>query len=326
MKKLNLAAFLTLFAIDAYSPPPAEACGVKLTIKSGAPRKAVARSSNPSEVLLLGKPPWRLERDLAAAGHRVEVAPTASTAKKKNYAVVITDSSLESEARSNFTESVVMVRSGDVVGDMRSIESQVARKPVAADKGRVVIAAKPVRAPVAAGGQASAPAVVAAREPQEVEPTPPPPAPRVAAAEPRPVAPVAEPKPAPPAKVVAEPRVVTPAEDPKPRTVAKAGTNPGEVHFSLGGSRLGSTRALDRAARWLTDNADIQVTIEGHADPSGTPEGNMELAQKRAEYVRDYLVTAGVDAGRLEVVSFGDTRLKYSATDSRNRRVAFVPK
>ena len=106
--KWTLAGLLAALVIEMHAPPPVDACGVKLTVKSRAPRKAVARSSNPSEVLLLGRPPRRLERDLAAAGHRVEVAPNAAAAKKKNYAVVIADADKQNEAKQNFTSSVVM--------------------------------------------------------------------------------------------------------------------------------------------------------------------------------------------------------------------------
>ncbi|MDQ3365622.1 MAG: hypothetical protein M3680_09350, partial [Myxococcota bacterium] len=124
---------------------------MKLTIKSSAPRKAVPRTSNPSEVLLLGSPPRRLERDLANAGHRVEVARTADTAKRTSYAVVITDSSLQQEARTTFPSSVVVVRSSDVAADLRSVETQIARKPTGADESRTVVAARAGRAPIAAG-------------------------------------------------------------------------------------------------------------------------------------------------------------------------------
>ena len=47
----------------------------------------------------------------------------------------------------------------------------------------------------------------------------------------------------------------------------------------------------------------------------------MMLSQARAEFVRDYLVSAGIDGGRLEVKAFGDTKLKYGKKDARNRRV-----
>jgi peptidoglycan-associated lipoprotein len=97
------------------------------------------------------------------------------------------------------------------------------------------------------------------------------------------------------------------------------------VYFSLG-SFKSDPRALARAVRWLTNNKDVQVTIEGHADPSGSHEGNMALGQKRAESVRDYLVSAGIEESRLEVISYGDTRLRYGRTDGRNRRAAVVVK
>src|SRR5512140_1578392 len=131
LMKWNLvASFLTVALLETHAAPPADACGVKLTVKSSAPRKAIARTSNPSDVLLLGNPPRRLELDLTAAGHRVEVAPSASAAKRKSYAVVITDAGQQDEARSSFPGAVVLVRSGDLTADMRAVEQQVARKPI----------------------------------------------------------------------------------------------------------------------------------------------------------------------------------------------------
>jgi peptidoglycan-associated lipoprotein len=60
----------------------------------------------------------------------------------------------------------------------------------------------------------------------------------------------------------------------------------------------------------------------GYADPTGSHELNMVLSRERADAARDYLVAQGISAARLEVVAYGDTRLKYAADDSRNRRVA----
>jgi len=322
--KWNLAASLvTVLVVEMHAAPPADACGVKLTVKSSAPRKAVARTSNPSDVLLLGNPPRRLELDLTSAGHRVEVAPTASAAKRKSYAVVITDASLADEARSNFAGAVVIVRSGDVTADMRSVEQQVARKPVRTEEARTVVAARPTRTPIAAGPPQPEPRrVVAASEPKDTppvaDPTPPPPPSRppperVATAVPK----AAEPK-------VAEP----PPRPEKPRVVAKANTVHDEVYFTLGSFKLENPAAgsLARAVRWLTDSSDVHVVIEGHADPTGTHEGNLALGQRRAEWVRDYLVSAGIDESRLDVISYGDTRLRYGRVDRRNRRAAIVVK
>ena len=330
--KWNLAAgLLTLLTVQLREAPPADACGLKLTIKSQAPRKAVARTSNPSDVLLLGAPPRRLESDLSAAGHRVDVAPTAAAAKKKNYAVVIADPDKQSEARSNFGDAVVLVRSGDMTADVRSVEDQVGRKPVRVDARRPVVASRPTRTPIAAGGGetrqlVSAKEPVAGRvEPTPVAPAPTPPAPAPAPKPPEKVS--TQPKPAPPEVKPVE-VTPTPAPEPKPRTVAKAAAAPSEVFFTTSSTRLGgtSTAALDRTVRWLKASPAVEVKVEGHADPTGSPEGNLELAQRRAELVRDYLVSAGIDASRIEVISYGDTRLKYGKTDPRNRRAAVVAK
>ena len=95
-----------------------------------------------------------------------------------------------------------------------------------------------------------------------------------------------------------------------------------EVFFSLGSKNVGASRGLTKALSWLKANPTANVTVGGHADPSGTPEGNMELSRQRAEAVKDFLVGKGIDAGRIDVQAFGDTQLKYSAKDGRNRRVA----
>ncbi|MDB4959344.1 MAG: OmpA/MotB domain protein [Myxococcales bacterium] len=354
--KWNLAASLLTVVVMMQAPPPADACGVKLTIKTLGPRKAVARTSNPSEVLLLGNPPRRLERDLSAAGHRVEVAPKASNAKKKQYAVVIVDSDLQEEARSNFASSVVIVRSGDVVADMRTVEKQVARTPVRAGTGREVVAAGPNREVTAAGPVAvKARQIVGAADPKEdtatetapagavvkvavkhpAEPTPKvveaPKPPKVAEAPKPPVEEVTKPVVVEPKPVVVEPKPVAVATTQKPaktehsKPAAAAAALNSELYFGLG-SASGNTSSLAKAVRWLSDNADAHVVIEGHADPTGNPDDNMALGQRRAEWARDYLVSAGVDSSRLEVISYGDTRLKYGKTDHRNRRVAIVPK
>jgi outer membrane protein OmpA-like peptidoglycan-associated protein len=322
--KWNFAAGLvTAIFVAMHAAPPADACGVKLTVKSSAPRKAVARTSNPSDILLLGNPPRRLESDLSAAGHRVDVSPTASAAKRKPYAVVIADASLTDEARSNFPDAVVIVRSGDVTADMRTVEQQVGRKPVRTEAARSAVAVRPTRTPLAAGPpQDPNRRIVAASEPKETpEPTPapsPPPATeRVTTSTAKVESPRAEPK----ATDVAP----TPAPDPRSRAVVRPGAIHHEVYFGLGSFRV-DPRSLAQDVKWLTTNKDVHVVIEGHADPSGSHEGNMALGEKRAELVRDTLVSAGIEESRLEVISYGDTRLRYGRPDGRNRRAAIVVK
>jgi OmpA-OmpF porin, OOP family len=78
--------------------------------------------------------------------------------------------------------------------------------------------------------------------------------------------------------------------------------------------------------KWLSDNPDISIVIEGHADPSGQTQANQELSEARATQVRDYLVEKGIDSSRLKAFGFGSSKLKYGASDGRNRRVVFVVK
>ncbi|MEO7733668.1 MAG: OmpA family protein [Kofleriaceae bacterium] len=317
------AALLTVLVMETHAALPADACGVKLSVKSSAPRKAVIRTSNPSDILLLGNSPRRLELDLTSAGHRVEVAPTTAAAKRKSYAVVIVDGNLQDEARTTYPDAIVVVRSGDVVADLHSVEQSVARRPSAAGQRPAVVAARAARTPSAAGPARSTRRVVAAGELQPVsDPTPPPAA--------TPVAPVAPPPP-PPVAVAATvtrppPEVRAPVAEPK-HIVAKASSVHDEVYFSLGSAQLdGRAASIAKIASWLSANSDVQVTIEGHADPTGTHEANQLLAQKRAEWLRDQLVAGGIDQGRLDVISYGDTRLRYGRADRRNRRAAVVVK
>jgi len=73
-----------------------------------------------------------------------------------------------------------------------------------------------------------------------------------------------------------------------------------------------------------------KVTIEGFADPAGSPRYNLALSKRRAESVRSYLTTNGLTNNELAVVGYGETR-QVAAGASRNmpgaelnRRVVFV--
>lgn len=95
--------------------------------------------------------------------------------------------------------------------------------------------------------------------------------------------------------------------------------------------------ALSEAARttlranadWLKDskNAKWKVEIQGHCDERGTIEYNIELGQRRASAVRDYLSTLGVGAARMRVVSYGEERPAVpghgESAWSKNRRAEF---
>ncbi len=85
---------------------------------------------------------------------------------------------------------------------------------------------------------------------------------------------------------------------------------------------------LNGQAQWLLTNADYRAVIEGHADEQGTREYNLALGFRRANAVREYLVSRGVPAGRLEVTSFGKERpIEICSNEScyaQNRRAVTV--
>jgi len=90
--------------------------------------------------------------------------------------------------------------------------------------------------------------------------------------------------------------------------VAKPASN--AVYFAFDKSDLdAAARAtLDANAAWLNANRSVNVTIEGNADERGSREYNLALGQRRADAVRDFLSSRGVNADRIDTVSFGEER------------------
>ena len=72
-----------------------------------------------------------------------------------------------------------------------------------------------------------------------------------------------------------------------------------------------ATRVLDEAVAALREDADLRIEIEGHTCNIGTAEYNLALGDRRANAVREYLVSRGVSADRLRTVSYGEERPKY---------------
>jgi peptidoglycan-associated lipoprotein len=64
-------------------------------------------------------------------------------------------------------------------------------------------------------------------------------------------------------------------------------------------------KVLNENAAVLKSNANWTITIEGHCDERGTAEYNLALGDRRALAARDYLVSLGVPADRLNTVSYG---------------------
>jgi peptidoglycan-associated lipoprotein len=85
---------------------------------------------------------------------------------------------------------------------------------------------------------------------------------------------------------------------------------------------------LHEDLQWLNANQAARVTIEGHCDERGTSEYNLALGERRAKAAGDYLKAAGIDAGRIKIVSFGKERPFAMGHDEAawqlNRRAHFV--
>ncbi|HET7086918.1 MAG TPA: peptidoglycan-associated lipoprotein Pal [Rhizomicrobium sp.] len=81
---------------------------------------------------------------------------------------------------------------------------------------------------------------------------------------------------------------------------------------------------LGRQAAWLAKYPSVRVTIEGHCDERGTREYNLALGARRANAVKEYLVSQGVSTARLETVSYGKERPVCTQSDescwTQNRR------
>jgi peptidoglycan-associated lipoprotein len=90
-----------------------------------------------------------------------------------------------------------------------------------------------------------------------------------------------------------------------------------------------SRATLDKQAQWLNTYSQYsQFTIEGHADERGTREYNLALGARRAQVVRDYLISRGVAANRMRTISYGKERPVALCDDiscwSQNRRAVTV--
>jgi len=155
-------------------------------------------------------------------------------------------------------------------------------------------------------------------------PVPPPPAPVAAAPEPEPV--VAPLAPAAPVAAAPEPAPLAPVAEPVPvATLVLEGVN---FDFDKAVIRPQDYPILDQNIVALKEWGDVDVEVAGHTCSIGTEEYNLGLSLRRAEAVRNYLVSKGVSADRLTVRGYGESR-PTASNDTRegraqNRRVELV--
>jgi peptidoglycan-associated lipoprotein len=183
-----------------------------------------------------------------------------------------------------------------------------------------------------AAGCAKRPAMTQAAAPPpsgevrpKMEPTPP-----VAATPPAPSAPVA-PAPAPPPAAPPPPPAAQEPARPAQRDFA-AVSDLQDIYFDFDKYNIRSSEsaALDTNAKWLQQNGNHLVLIEGHADERGTNEYNLTLGERRAKAAMDYLVSRGVQATRITVTSYGEERPTCTQHAegcwAKNRRAHFLVK
>ena len=105
---------------------------------------------------------------------------------------------------------------------------------------------------------------------------------------------------------------------------------PDRVFFATNESIL-TTKSRDtlrKQAAWLRENTNVNIVIEGHADERGKREYNLALGERRANAAKDYLMTYGISASRISVISYGKERPVDPGSNplswSKNRRSVTV--
>ena len=85
---------------------------------------------------------------------------------------------------------------------------------------------------------------------------------------------------------------------------------------------------LQQQAQWLGRYPNTRITVEGHADERGTRDYNLALGERRANSAKNYLTSVGVDASRIQTVSYGKERPQAMGSDeqswAQNRRAVTV--
>ncbi len=99
------------------------------------------------------------------------------------------------------------------------------------------------------------------------------------------------------------------------------------VFFAYDSSSLSDLTkdTLRRNAEWLQRKSRVsRIELEGHCDSMGSEAYNIGLGLRRAQAVKTFLLSVGIEDDKLSIVSYGEER-PLSSNHSRNRRVNFVP-
>lgn len=114
-----------------------------------------------------------------------------------------------------------------------------------------------------------------------------------------------------------------------PKAVQKFSGSIKGIAFDVGKATIkkSSNKTLDEAAKVLAEHTSLRVEIQGHTDDQGPDDANMTLSQQRAEAVKEYLVSKGIAAERLDAKGYGETMPvgdnRKAAGRAQNRRTEF---
>ena len=103
------------------------------------------------------------------------------------------------------------------------------------------------------------------------------------------------------------------------------------VMFSFDSSRVSNryAKVLDTVVEWLKMNPAVDMLIEGYCDKRGTREYNLALGERRANAVRDYLLSKGVESDRIRIISYGKEKLLFQGDSetihAKNRVGVCIP-
>src|SRR5216110_483892 len=101
------------------------------------------------------------------------------------------------------------------------------------------------------------------------------------------------------------------------------------IHFDYDKSNIRPEDAsiLDQKVAILQANPNLRIRVSGHCDERGSDEYNLALGNRRATATKQYVVSHGIDGGRIETVSYGEERPLASGHDedawAQNRRDEF---
>ena len=98
--------------------------------------------------------------------------------------------------------------------------------------------------------------------------------------------------------------------------------------FDSSAISLDAAEVLDTQVKWLKNNEEVKVIVQGYCDERGTREYNLALGERRANAVKQYLVSKGIAADRISVISYGKERPAVLGSNeaawAQNRRAVTI--